>query len=106
MVGQGAVCEALVPIGTPGDEVDAPRVVVESDHPTGTALLGQEGVLAVPRPDVDDTAPGHVGKYLGAAWLHADALGHHSTAQVDGVKPHQGVSLVLQVFLGRHSGSG
>ena len=97
LVREDALLDALGPIGPPGQEVDAPRVMVERHHPAGTGPLGEERELAVPGADVEHTPPRDLGEDLGPGRLHADALGDDAVAQVDRVVPLQGVGLRLQL---------
>ena len=96
LVREDALLDALGPVGPPGQEVDAPRVVVERHHPAGPGPLGEEGELAVPGADVEHAPPRDVGEDLGPRRLDADPLGDHAVAQIDGVVPLQCIGLRLQ----------
>ena len=102
LVRQGAVADALLPVGATGHKVDAPGVVVQSHDAGGARLLGGEGELPVPGADVENAAAGDVGNDPGGGLLDADALRHHSVAQIDGVVPPERVGLCLELLGSRH----
>ena len=95
LVGEGAAVDAFGPIRPTGLEVDAPGVVVQGHDPGCARLLGHEGVLAVPGPDVEHALARDVGDHACRRLLGAVTLGHDAVAEVDGVVPTQGVGLCL-----------